>query len=366
MQGRQGVRNWIQLVAVVVLAVSMTRGQTQPIGEPRFAHPTNGAASLEMLNASSTTTIPHWSDSFASGTKKFSYSMVGTSPITSPSSTTTVSTEIQPVTFKFANGISISGSAAASAIANSPIFVNTNFPTGTGQYLDLFQRANFAKYIGSKPYHVRLGLPSIRSAIVINVPKASGETHKTKTGVSYGLVDFAFVVNTMTNLINAGKFNPATLPIFVAGNVFEYQQVDVLCCILGYHEATSPSAGQMVTYIYTSYPTSGLFNGGFADTAVLSHEVGEWMDDPFGTNVVRYWSTPQHPGLCFSDLLEVGDAIEYFPVPTFTVALNGRTYHMQDLAFFSWFTGASPSVGAGGRYSYLSPAKLKTPTKFCN
>jgi hypothetical protein len=364
MQDRQGVRNWIQLVAIVALAVTMTRGQTQPIGEPRFATVPADTEALAAVAASSTTTIPHWSDSFPSGVQKYAYSMVGASPILQPSSRTVVNTEIQPVAFKFSNGVSIHGNAAASAIANSPLFVNTKFQTGTGQYGDVFQRANFAKYIGTKPYHVLLGLPSIRPEVVITVPSGSGSTYK-KAGVTYGLVDFAFVTKTMTNLVKAGKFNPTSLPIFAAGNVFEYQQISVLCCILGFHNATSPATGQVVTYIYTSFPSSGLFSGGFADTAVLSHEVGEWMDDPFGTNQVRYWSTPQHPGYCFSNLLEVGDAIEEFSNATFTVTLNGKSYHLQDLAFFSWFTGTKPSVGAGGRYSYLSPAKLTAPAKFC-
>jgi hypothetical protein len=366
MQGRQGVRNWIQLFAIISLAVTMTRGQTQPIGHALFGHPSADPANMAAAKSSSTRTIPYWSDSFASGTKSFGYSMVGTSPRSNPSSSTTVETELQPLTFKFSNGVEISGSAAALAIANSPIFVNTKLPTGTGQYVDLFQRANFAKYVGSKPYHVRLGLPSIRSEIVINVPKASGSIDKSKAGVTYGLVDGAFVTRTITNLIKTGKFNPATLPIFVVGDVFEYNQTTVLCCVLGYHDATAPTSSEIQTYIYTSFPTLGLFNGGFADVAALSHEVAEWMNDPFGTNVVRPWSVPQYPGVCFSDLLEVGDAIEYFPDPTFTVSLNGTTYHLQDLAFFSWFTGAKPSIGIDGRYSYLSPAKLRTPAKFCN
>ena len=366
MQGKKGVGNWIYLFAVVSLAATMTRGQTQPIGQPLFGHPSPDAANMEAAKSSSARTIPYWSNSFASGTKSFGYSMVGTSPMSNPSSTTTVDTELQPLTFKFSNGVEISGSAAALKIANSPIFVNTKLPTGTGQYVDLFQRANFAKYVGTKPYHVRLGLPGIRPEIVINVPKASGRVEKSKAGVTYGLVDEAFVTQTITNLIKTGKFNPATLAIFVTGNVFEYDQVTVLCCVLGYHDAIAPASGELQTYIYTSFPTLGLFNGGFADVAVLSHEVAEWMDDPFGTNEVRPWSVPQHPGVCFSDLLEVGDAIEYFPDPTFTVALNGITYHLQDLAFFSWFTGTAPSIGLGGGYSYLSPAKLKTPAKFCN
>ena len=108
--------------------------------------------------------------------------MVGNSPITSPSGTTTVESELQPLTFKFSNGVTISGSAAASVIANSPIFVNTKLPTGTGQYTDMFQRANFAKYIGSKPYHMRLGLPSIRAAIAIKCAESVGHDSEVEIG----------------------------------------------------------------------------------------------------------------------------------------------------------------------------------------
>jgi hypothetical protein len=33
------------------------------------------------------------------------------------------------------------------------------------------------------------------------------------------------------------------------------------------------------------------------------------------------------------------------------VTVNGYTYHLQELAFFSWFYHQSPSIGAGGKYS---------------
>ena len=71
------------------------------------------------------------------------------------------------------------------------------------------------------------------------------------------------------------------------------------------------------------------------------------------------------PSACFSDLLEVGDAIEAFSTPTFNVTLNGVAYHPQDAAFFSWFAHQSPSIGTGGRYSYVSPAKLTSRPPSC-
>lgn len=36
---------------------------------------------------------------------------------------------------------------------------------------------------------------------------------------------------------------------------------------------------------------------------------------------------------------------------------NGFTYHVQDLAFFSWFYRQSPSIGLGGVYSLFGTFK---------
>jgi Transposase len=95
-------------------------------------------------------------------------------------------------------------------------------------------------------------------------------------------------------------------------------------------------------------------------------EVAEWANDPLGTNIVPAWGQPaQNTSICASDVLEVGDAIEAFSTPTFTVTLNGVTYHPQDEAFFSWFAHQSPSIGAGGHYSYVSPSKLTSPPPSC-
>ena len=89
-----------------------------------------------------------------------------------------------------------------------------------------------------------------------------------------------------------------------------------------------------------------------ADVDVLSHEVNEWLNDPFLVNIVPDWSysvPPLIPSAC-SDLLEPGDPLELvnFPEP-----LNGFTYHLQDAALFSYFTRQSPSIGYQGRYTFL-------------
>jgi hypothetical protein len=55
------------------------------------------------------------------------------------------------------------------------------------------------------------------------------------------------------------------------------------CCILGYHGATGgPPNGQ--TYSPMEFDTTGIFANSVSDTSVAAHEIGEWMDDPYGNN----------------------------------------------------------------------------------
>jgi hypothetical protein len=81
------------------------------------------------------------------------------------------------------------------------------------------------------------------------------------------------------------------------------------------------------TYSPADFDTTQFFiaaNGstaGFSDTAILAHEIDAWMNAP--------WT---------------GTAIPSVTIP------NGFTYHLQKLAFFSWFFGA-PSIGVNGWFS---------------
>ena len=60
--------------------------------------------------------------------------------------------------------------------------------------------------------------------------------------------------------------------------------------------------------------------------------------------------------------LEVGDPLSGTLIPI--VTLNGFHYHLQEMAFYSWFYGGT-SLGAGGKYSsngtFNGAAKLCPP-----
>jgi hypothetical protein len=105
---------------------------------------------------------------------------------------------------------------------------------------------------------------------------------------------------------------------------------------LGYHGS---QGSPVQTFSVSDYESTGLFAPG-EDISALSHEIGEWMDDPLGNNGVPAWGhIGQQSGTQCN--LEVGDPLSGTQFPS--VSLGGMTYHPQELAMFSWFMGA-PSI----------------------
>jgi hypothetical protein len=110
---------------------------------------------------------------------------------------------------------------------------------------------------------------------------------------------------------------------------------------------------------YSSWVTLGLFGpSSFADVAVLSHELTETFNDPFGGNLVPWWLAPN--GNCQNNL-ETGDVIEGLPNAIKIIHLGGTAYHVQNEALLQWFAGQTPSTAINGAYSYPDPV-LTTPS----
>jgi hypothetical protein len=316
------------------------------------------------LSAGAISTIPFFTDSFTFGGTAFPFSMVGTSPFTTPA-TTIVPSEIQPITVVFANNTVIDGVAPANALAASPVFHSAAFPTETGQFVDVMQRANF-NLIGTG-YHVQLGTPTVLAPIVIKVPGSLGKVGFFSNH-AVGIVNFNFLFNAVLSVVAFRNFDPTTLPVLVVGNVFGFnppsRDIRRTCCVGGFHFAQLEGNG-VVTFVFGAYNTPGLFADQAQDITGISHEVAEWANDPLVNNIVPPWGLPQNPSVCVSNLLEVGDPMEVFVPSNYPVTLNGTTYHPQDVAFFSWFAHQAPSIAVNGQYSYLAPEKLTSPPAAC-
>ena len=289
---------------------------------------------------------------------------------------TNISTKIIPLIIHTPDGFTFDPTApdpcAAAPLTNtsdltlfqqSPIFVNHSYTmngvnVGNTQYIDAFQRANFWNN-GTSPFNTLLNPVTTLGAHTITVPSGSGTSVAAPCG-RQGRVDVDYLQNyleqTLIPSLASSGVTTTTLPIFLLSNVVMTQGG---CCIGGYHSAFN-SGGSIQTYLVTDFETSGYFGSfaGFTDSAVATHEVGEWLDDPLGGNPTPPWGHIGQVSGC-QDNLEDGDALTG---TVLNVAMpNGYTYHVQELAFFSWFFGGA-SLGAGGAYSsngtFTGPAVL--------
>jgi len=245
-------------------------------------------------------------------------------------------------------------------LQQSPIVSNANFnfggtPVGITQYTDAFQRGNFWGLIDRANYHVRLSPVRVLPSLVINVPAKSGLALSgsifgacSSLGiVDINLIDAAVVQATLTT----PGISPKTFPMFMLynsgmsigspTNIFN-------CCAGGYHGINPTSPVTFQTYSPFDFQTNGIFLAA-DDTVIISHEAGEWMNDPYDVNPTPAWgNVGQVMGFCQNNL-EVGDPLTGTNTSPI-VGRNGFTYHLQELAFYSWFYGA-PSVGIHGWFS---------------
>ena len=297
----------------------------------------------------------------------YGYTMVGTNPeVKGTSNTTTVAADIMPLNFTVkttslhwnstAKDSCDTGANPIARVESSPLFVNRSWTfggthVGTGQYINAYERADFWKYAapgGKNPgYQLNLAVKLLPSATV-SVPAADASAFSIGCGNGGELaVDptwmESYVANTLVPLAQKDGANPTTLPLFVTHNVVLGNASG--CCILGYHNAQSTAEG-VQTYGISDYENSGAF-GTTRTTDSLSHEVAEWANDPYGNNLTRAWGHIGQVSGCQSNL-EVGDPLSGKDLPVVTGTF---TYHVQELAFFSWFYRQSPSLGVNGWFS---------------
>jgi len=299
-------------------------------------------------------TIPFFDGSFAVGGQTFPFRIVGTDPATAPA-TTVVRTVVVPLRFVFANGKVFDPRSTIGALRASPLFRPSSFLTGDTQYGDAIQRAEFWQQVQGTSYHVLLHRPTITRTLVVHVPAAQGLTATSHYGGAVGVVSQAFLSQLVPTVVNRLRLSPSKLLVLWSYNVDVQVQLNQGGVILGEHSAgTNSTHSRVWTWAWASWHTADTILPGSEDVAVLSHEIAEWLNDPFTTNVVPPWEAP--PSYPCSTGLEVGD-------PLVGVTFAQGSYHLQDEAFLAWFEHASPSPGYGGRYSYLGT--LTAPSAGC-
>ena len=307
--------------------------------------------------------VPIWTGHFVFNNQTFTYHMVGTDP-SAGSATSNIPLVIIPLKFHFSDGTNLSASQTVCGdvkntkyrFKNSPLVKKAAFTpggtnVGTTQYVDAFQRANFWNFVSTTApnYHVLLSPVSTKPLQTINV----GANGSTQAGpcARIGKVDINFFDNVAMNLLTTLAIPANTLPLFLSYNTFE--TVGGGCCVLGYHSTNN--AGTQA-YAVGAYSDPGIFNAsGIRDIHALSHEIGEWMDDPLipAVNIVPAWGHVGQVGGCQNNL-EDGDPVTGSAFTVTTGGLFPFTYHPEDLVFLPWFARISPSTSVNGWYTFLN------------
>ena len=303
--------------------------------------------------APSSATLPSWNGSFSYGGTNYTYNMVGTAPSTNTS--TTITTYIIPVKIVITNRsgskttfdpshVLSNGNSVTTNTLDSPIFESSTTYTqggvdvGTTQYIDAFQRANFWGTVKTHTnYHLLLGT-TVLPEQTLSPSRTYGKTGS-PFGFTAGEVDINWFDAQLPGLMSKLGIQPNTFPIFLTYDVYLTQGGG--CCIGGYHSSegsvSNPQSYAEATYV--DHP--GTFS---QDVSALSHEVGEWADDPLTVNYNGN-NTP-------CGILEVGDPLESNPnYGGYPYSLHGFTYNLQDLVTLPYF-GAPPSTTVNDWFTF--------------
>lgn len=295
--------------------------------------------------------------------------------------TTRLQTMLVALDLRFTNRVVIRGSSFAGDVLESPIFNPLSVSTVDGQhgqYGDWVQRAEFGKQ--TTDWHTILQPPAVR-VLNLAVPASEGLTAVNARGVLEGKVQLDWLDAQLQAAIQQLHVPPSTLALFLAGNILGYGTNPDDCCVMGYHDATgqpanlfepAPPDAARTTYLFASYLTARTFAGypgvGISDVNALSHELVEWLNDPYTNNQVPGWESPLAPQYGCSDWFETGDPLvgHSFTVPGNPSANDGGAWHLQDEAFLSWFLhgGGPPDLQpADGELSYAG--LLTAPPEGC-
>jgi len=340
-------------------------------------------------------TIPYFNSYFLTGSRNslYVYSMVGGSPTLG--GTTTVPTEIVPLTSELdfggvplyifdPSGVFVHPADQDSDVnlfAEGPIYDATTTypgpPADTGQMLDTFHRAQFRK-VRTANWHTHLSSVFGPFLWYQFLEYNNGDWGFICCDPNNNAVP-VFNINTISTNFNTIVTDPLELPattnnilpVIVTDYLTAFDPSNGACCELGFHAAQAgvfDPSGVLVWTWGTWIPHNadqGLLSpfGPFGqDTEVLTHELGEIFDDPFvqvGGTLVPAWvdgsaSFPQGN-------MEVGDAIEamtaadaLYNVPL-TTTTGPYTYTEQNLATLEWF---SRNPFNGGLYSWPNEGTL--------
>jgi hypothetical protein len=358
------------------LPIDAAGGYLQSQGaQPRFEGASKlSSAAREAMREGRVYSVPHFSGSFALQGVNYPYTMVGNKP--QSGGTTTVPVQLVPISMFFEEFAHESGAPIVldpapviPRVQTSPNFRSAQYATGLTQFGDAVQRAEFHSS-AAQEWHTLLGSPEILKPLRIVVPRGMAKVYRnSSTGVVYAIVDTDFFLSQLNTIIQLERMEPDALAIALTSNVFLAPQSEIKkCCVLGFH--TSFDLGEVAqlkfvqTFIWASWVDQGILGTSLADVTPMSHEVSEWMNNPFGSNSVPAWQIP-NSNACQSNL-ETGDPLATMPNAGYPVLIDGFTYHPQNQVLLQWFQRGSASDAIEGAFSFPDPTLVTGPSQACS
>jgi hypothetical protein len=318
--------------------------------------------------------VPHFNDAFVFQGKTFSFTLVGNNP--QSGQTTTIPTQIIPLTLFFegyadeqGDPIVVDTTPNLPAIVNSPSFRPAQYSTGYTQFADAVQRAQFWRVM-RPDWRTLLDGPKVLRPVNILVPRGSATLYRMRsTGAIFAVVDEGFFISQLNTIIQFEEMDVSGLPIALTSNVFLAPRAEIRqCCVMGFH--TSFDAGErnglqlVQTFVWASWISPGIFGGTVADVIAISHEISEWFNDPFNTNLVPEWQFPSALSGCQNNL-ETGDPMMASPHAGYPVIMGNFTYHPQNETLLQWFQRKTPSDAIDGAYTFPDTTLLTSPAQGC-
>jgi hypothetical protein len=287
-------------------------------------------------------TTPNWNFTWTYNAHNYSVTFIGTKP--SVGGTTNVTVHVIPAKFvvgSFTADPSAKDSHGKSVIdytLASPLFDKTTdykqgkVDLGATQYEDAVERLNIWGQLKKNKtnYHIILN-PVLETGLTYTNP--SGATVKTDFGVQVVNYDINAWDSSIQSTVK--KFPAADLVLFMTTQL--YLTSGGGCCIGGYHSYTGTQAYSQASFITNPTQVFGW------DVSALSHELGEWMNDPATNNS----NSP-----CFyetGDPLEGGQPGHQYGQWNYTV--GGVVYHLQDLVTPVYF-GAPKKTSANKWWTF--------------
>ncbi|HVN21218.1 MAG TPA: hypothetical protein VMU05_20700 [Dongiaceae bacterium] len=345
------------LLTVLGLTASMLAQDAQ-VEKPRAMYAVM-PAHLRPDVAPPAASLQSWNGSFTYNGTNYTYNMVGAAP--SSNTTATITTYIIPVKITITNRngtktafdpshVLSNGNTVTTNTVQSPLFDSTTtyiqggVNVGTTQYIDAYQRANFWGTVQSHTNSHLLLSQSVLAEQSLSPSRTYG-----KTGSPFGFtaaeVDINWFDAQIPTLISKLGIQPNQFPIFLLYNTYLTQNGS--CCIGGYHSSEG-SVSNPQSYAEATYVDHvGAFS---QDVSALSHEIGEWADDPLTVNYNGN-NTP-------CGILEVGDPEEGLSnYGAYPYTLHNFTYNLQDLVTLPYF-GAPTSTSVNGWLSFQGNRSL--------